>query len=244
MIWLKFKNGYTTGKWLLTLIKINKLKKSYFQGSPRNIFHPNLSFNDQPIERLVAHKHLGLTLQEKLSFTNCINNKINKTLKGVDLTTLLPRQSLFTIYKSFLIRPHLDYVDVVYDQPPNESLSKRIESVQYKVALAITGAIQGPSRKKLYQELGLEHLHQRRWMRHLSLFYKFFHSKVLKYIHNHIPFIRTSTTLPNTFTTFYCRTEYFQNTLLPYVIKEWNKLDTEKRSCWSYESFRKTAKYY
>ena len=27
-------------------------------------------------------------------------------------------------------------------------------------ALAITGAIQGSSRKKLYQELGLNHLHQ------------------------------------------------------------------------------------
>ena len=206
-----------------------------------------LSFNDQPIERSVAHKHLGLTLDEKLSFTNCINDKINKTLKGVGLlrklSTLLPRQSLRTIYKSF-IRHHLDYGDVIYDQPLNESLSSRIESVQYKAALAITGAIQGSSRKKLYQELGLEHLHQRRWMRRLSLFYKFFHSKVLKYIHNHIPFMRTSTTLPNTFTTFYCRIEYFQNTLLPYVIKEWNKLDPEKRSCWSYESFRKTAKYY
>ena len=88
------------------------------------MFHPNLSFNDQPIERLMAHKHLGLTLQEKLSFTNSINNKINKTLKGVGLTTLLPRQSLFTIYKSFLIRPHLDYVDVIYDQPPNESFQE------------------------------------------------------------------------------------------------------------------------
>ena len=194
-----------------------------FSRKLRKVFHPNLSFNDQLIERSVAHKHLGLTLDAKLSFTNCINDKINKTLKGVGLlrklSTLLPRQSLLTIYKSF-IRPHLDYGEVIYDQPLNESLSNRIESVQYKAALAITGAIQGSSRKKLYQELGLEHLHQRRWMRRLSLFYKFFHSKVLKYIHNHIPFMRTSTTLPNTFTTFYCRIEYFQNTLLPYVIKE------------------------
>ena len=93
-------------------------------------------------------------------FTNCINHKINKTLTGVGLlrklSTLLPRESLPTIYKSF-IRPYLDYGDVIYDQPFNESLSNRTESVQYKAALAITGAIQGSSRKKLYQELGLEH---------------------------------------------------------------------------------------
>ena len=94
----------------------------------------------------MPHKHLGLTLDEKLSFTNCINDKVNKTLKGVallcKLTTLLPRQSLLTIYKSF-IRPHLNYDDVIHDQPLNESLSNRIESAQYKAALAITGAIKG-----------------------------------------------------------------------------------------------------
>ena len=58
-------------------------------------FHPNLSFKNQPIERSVTHKHLRLTLYEKLSFTNRINDKINKTLKGVgllrELSTLLPR---------------------------------------------------------------------------------------------------------------------------------------------------------
>ena len=69
----------------------------------------------QPIERSVAHKHLGLTLVEKLSFTNCITDKINKTWKGVGLlcklSALLLWQSLLTIYKSF-VRPHLDYGDV------------------------------------------------------------------------------------------------------------------------------------
>ena len=78
-------------------------------------------------------------------------------MKGVDLlckiSTLLPRQSLLTIYKPIL-RPHLDYGDVIYNQPLNESLSNRIESVQYKAALTMTGAIQGSSHEKLYQELG------------------------------------------------------------------------------------------
>ena len=85
-----------------------------FSRKLRKVFHPNLSFNDQPIERSVAHKHL--ILDEKLSFTNCINDKINKTLKSVGLlrklSTLLPRKSLFTIYKSF-IRPDLGYGDVI-----------------------------------------------------------------------------------------------------------------------------------
>ena len=63
--------------------------------------------------------------------------------------------------------------------------------------------------RKLYQELGLEHLHQRQWMRRLCLFYKVFHSKVPKYIHRHIPSMRNSAGQRNAFTSFYCKTEYF-----------------------------------
>ena len=225
----------------------NQAQEVIFSRNLRKDFHPNLSFIDQLIERSVGHKHLGLTLDKKLSFTNCINDKINKILKGVGLlrklSTILPRQSLLTIYKSF-IRPHLDYGDVIYDQPLNESPSNRIESVQYKAALAITEAIQESSRKNLYQELGLEHLHQRLWMRRLCLFYKAFRSKVPKYIQSLIPSMRTSARQLNIFTSFYCRTEYYQNSFLPCVIKKWNKLDPNKWSCLSYESFRKALLHF
>ena len=53
-----------------------------------------------------------------------------------------PRSSLLTIYKSF-IRPHLDYGDVIYDQPSNVNFSSKIESIQHNAALAITGEIRG-----------------------------------------------------------------------------------------------------
>ena len=66
------------------------------------------------------------------------------------------------------LRPLVDYGDIIYDQPQNESFCNKLESVQYKAALAITGAIQGTSRDKLYQELGLESLKSRRWYKHLS----------------------------------------------------------------------------
>ena len=63
------------------------------------------------------------------------------------------------------IKDPMIHGDVIYDQPLNEFLSHRIESVQCRALLANIGAIQGSFREKLYQELGLEHLHQRRWMR-------------------------------------------------------------------------------
>ena len=57
-----------------------------------------------------------------------------------------------------MLKPHLDYGDIVYDQPDNESFISKIEQVQYNAALAITGAIKCSSHSKLYKEQGLESL--------------------------------------------------------------------------------------
>ena len=66
----------------------------------------------------------------------------------------LPRSFLLTIYKSF-VRSHLDYGEVIFDQPNNSNLSDKIESVQYNDVLAITGGIRGISKENLYQEKDL-----------------------------------------------------------------------------------------
>ena len=62
----------------------NKLKKKKKKKAIK-VFHPSLCFKYQSIERSVTHKHLGLSLDKNLSFTNCINYKINKTMKVVGL---------------------------------------------------------------------------------------------------------------------------------------------------------------
>ena len=93
-------------------------------------------------------------------------------MKGIcikKLSNVLPRKSLITIYKSF-VRPHLDYGDMIYDLPNNESFCQQIESVQYNASLAITGAITGTSRLKLYNKIGLKSLNCRQWFRTLCTF--------------------------------------------------------------------------
>ena len=128
--------------------------------------HPNISLNNVQVERTSHQKHLGLYLIKKPNFKEHIDSAILKVNRGIAVTKelgySLPRKSLITLYKA-LLRPLLDYGDIIYDQPHNESVCEKLKSVQYKVALAITGAIQGTSRKKIYQELGLESLRARRW---------------------------------------------------------------------------------
>ena len=107
-----------------------------------------------------TQKHLGMLLDVNLDFQGHLknNSKINKATGLLrKLHNTLPRLPLLTIYKSF-IRPHLDYVEIIYDQAYTASFHQKIESVQYNSALAITGAIRGTSKEKLYDELGLETL--------------------------------------------------------------------------------------
>ena len=119
--------------------------------------HPIVSFNILPINIKSTQKHLGLLLDEKLNFTEHINEELKKVTKSINLlrklNLSLPRSALLVIYKSF-IRPHLDYGDIVYDQPNKSSLSENIESLRYNAALAKTGAIKGSSKKKIVSRAG------------------------------------------------------------------------------------------
>ena len=75
-------------------------------------------------------------------------------------------------------KPIYDYGDIIYDQAQNASFHQKLESFQYNACLAITGGIRGSSREKLYLELGLESLQQRRWYRKLCSFYESLKTKV------------------------------------------------------------------
>ena len=87
-----------------------------------NITYPNLYFNNLPIVKIASQKHLRLNLDVKLTFNDCINKKMGKAIKGVDLLCrlpyFLPCSCLLAICKSF-IRSHLRYGDVIYDQLSN-----------------------------------------------------------------------------------------------------------------------------
>ena len=140
------------GKQAQEVIFSRKTKKEY---------HPPLAINNNNVSETNSQKHLGVVLDNRLSFEDhfkMIINKVNKTI-GLfhKLQNILPRSLLFTIYKSF-IRPHIDYGDITYEQAYNTSFHQKLERLQYNACLAITGAIRGTSREKLYEELGLDNI--------------------------------------------------------------------------------------
>ena len=176
-----------------------------------------------------------------LNFNYHIREKMPKAMKEIGiikkLSKVLPQHSLVAIYKSF-VRPHLDYGDITYDQPNNESFNQKIERIQYNAALAITGAIRGTSQKKLYDELGFESLRFWRCFRKLCIFCKTLVYQDICLILFHKLINSYNTHSSEDITTFYSRTDIFQYSFFPYTILEWNKLDNKIQQSKSVLAFR------
>ena len=214
-----------------------------FSRKKSKFIHLSLIFNRQDSSHSESHKHFGLVFDSKLNFDMHLKRKFSIINNGIALLRKLrhsiPRTSLLSIYKTFL-RPHLDYCDVIYDKPHNEKFTDILESFQYNVAPAITGAIKGASKEKLYNEFGLEYLKGRRRIRRLCLFHKIYNLKSPKYLYNLISLVnrfydtRNNTNVPS----FKFRAEYLKNSFFPNVISEWNKLDINIKSMTSYTGFK------
>ena len=123
--------------------------------------HSPIYFIDIPVTQTTVQKHIGMYLDEKLNYNTHIKEKLSKVYKWIgllrNLSYKLPRQALVTIYKAS-IRPHLDYGDIVYDKPNNETFINGTEKAQYDTALEITGAIRWTSWEKLNLALNISNL--------------------------------------------------------------------------------------
>ena len=177
---------------------------------------PTINLNNFQVERASHHKRPGILLDEKLNFKEHINIAILK--------------SLMTIYNAFL-RPLIDYGNIIYDQPQNESFCEKQKSVQYKAALAITGAIQSTSRDKIFQELGLESLKSRRWYKHLRCMFKIMKEEAPNYLINLFLKCETNTrTRNNSIPTFNRRTDCFKYSFFSSTLNDFFNLDPNIRN--------------
>ena len=109
---------------------------------------------------------------------------------------------------------------------------RTLESIQYQAALAATGAWKGTSTQKLYEELGWESLHDRRWFRRATQLYKILNGLTPKYLLDPIPkprrhlFGRYPT---NDLYEFSWRNHRFLRSFYPDSVRIWNNLGPEIR---------------
>jgi hypothetical protein len=128
-----------------------------------------LIFNGILIKQADETKHIGITLDSKLSYKAHIEEKLSKARSGLGLMKQLKKwvshEVLENIYILY-IRPNFDYADIIHHKAEEMDsvfykkncnlFMKQIEQIQYEAARVITGAWKGTNREKLYKNLGWE----------------------------------------------------------------------------------------
>ena len=105
-------------------------REVYFSKKWNNENSLPVTFNNAKIVICSSHKHLSLMLDKCFNEYIQGNEKCYKMILGFKgLSGNLPHDALLRIYKSF-IRSHLDYGDIIYDQPGNKSFKNKIENIQ------------------------------------------------------------------------------------------------------------------
>jgi hypothetical protein len=210
--------------------------------------YDSLIFNTIPVKPVDQTKHLGLTLDKKLSFHTHVNEKIKKARQGIGLMKqiypFVPRNTLEIVYKLY-IRPHLDYADIIFhipykdnpaflsdsDTEPLNNLMRQIESIQYDAALSATGAWRGSPKKELYENLGWESLHLRRELRRLCMLHEVITLKSPSYLFNIIcPLLPNATSRVTNLRQIHTRTELFHLSFFPSTVEKWNLLSPNSKN--------------
>ena len=123
----------------------------------------------------------------------------------------------------------------------NSRFNEKIEAIQYNSALAITGCVRGTSRERLYSELGLNALYDRRRFHRLTFHYKINNNLTPAYLRNFIPASteRLCQTRTNRDNVIPSRTLKYRYSFFPDTTHAWNLLSDFIKSSPSLSIFKK-----
>ena len=125
-----------------------------------------------------------------------------------------------------LVRPHLDYGDIIYDEACNKTFHQKLESIQHNACLVLSGAIRGSSRGKNLPWVRFRIPLTSKLVQEFCLFYKIFkENKDFSFQSNTNKRFNDNTTNIDKMTLFYIKHYFFKTSFLPSTVTEWKKLD-------------------
>ena len=234
------------------MIDINATKtKSMSITLAKNRIIPTPSLNNILIDNVTSHKHLGLVLNNTLTWNDHIDYIVKKTSKRIgilrSLKYRLSRECLRTIYISH-IRSVLEYCDVVWDGC-TAAQALTLERLQRDIMRIITGLPTYCRLDYLYSDCGLPPLAERRREHCILLLFK---SVVLKqgprYFSLLAPPLMNDPSVRNnrhikTFSPYpVTRSATFLQTFFPKTTSDWNLLDVSARCAVSIGIFKRMTR--
>jgi hypothetical protein len=210
---------------------------------------PALTLNGEPVKEVTTHKHLGLTFNTSLTWSDHISLLTAKAARCVGLLQRIcrkvPRQCLEILYKA-MIRPILEYGNIIYDGSAEKSIS-RLENIQRQAAIACTGAYKHTNHSILLKELSWPPLSIRRKNHRLNLMYKVQNNLTPAYLSGACPPLTRDRTNYNlrsamNISTPQLKTTSYQKSFFPQTITDWNHLDPTTRNLPSINAFKEKLK--
>ena len=203
-----------------------------------------LTFDGHNLDSVSHHKHLGLILNNNLSWKDHIDSVTSKANTKLNvlahLKHILDRKTLRTLYESF-IRPSLEYGNIIYCNC-TDGEKDEIEKIQRRAARIISGGTISTSVRLLYEELALETLETRQNRQMLTAFHKIINNNCPSYLYDIRPKPpnrqiynlrrQHDVTLPK------CRLSTYQNSFFPTAAKKWNLLPDELKQIHDIDDFK------
>ena len=153
--------------------------------------HPSIFFNESVVPKVKEQKHLGLTLDSKLSFERQRLKRVLQSLNifrnSYPLKLLIKRIKLWSVLIWMIMILYITYQPQINLGVTLNSLMEKVERTQYQAALAITGTWQGTNRSKLCEELGWETISDRRWCRRILQIHNIEKYKIPSYLRDKLP---------------------------------------------------------
>ena len=157
-------------------------------------------------------------------------SKVSRRLGQLMVLGILANQARWDILYKLTVRSVIDYALPIYGNNLKKTDLSRLDSLQYRAAKLVTGALHHTSKEKLNCELGWESIKKRIDFLGLCLFQKI-------HLHETRPLIRSCLTKLDREKRQMTRSKggylpfpnygtKFQNSFFPYISKLWNNLDT------------------
>ena len=148
------------GTWIsANALSLNVSKTVYllFSGGKKIENIPTLYLVGEPVVRQTHTKFLGLIIDEKLSWSNHVNNVLGRTsrMAGIlnKIKKLLTRQALKTIYYS-LVYPYFQYGIIFWGSTNKETFNRLFRS-QKKIIRSVTNSSFSASTNTLFSNLSV-----------------------------------------------------------------------------------------
>ena len=215
----------------------------------RNLIKPNIIFNNENVQFVENHKHLGVTFSSNINWNCHVQNIIKSATSQLSVLRkfkfILNRHNLEKIYFTYIL-PVLEYACELWDGCGQSNMNK-IEQVQHEAARIVTGLPRYCSIESLYFETGWEPLHSRRQRRKLHLFYKIHNNIAPSYLNDCLSTFLNDNNAYNLrhrsdYRVPFSRLQSYSISFFPSSVNQWNSLDVNVRESPTISAFKRLIK--